>query len=214
MQPTIPLLLLAAMALGSKSSSAEVRPTIDIQDRSSQEQGLALFIGFCQGCHSARFMRYSRIAEDLQIPPDEMAMKYIKDGSRLHDPITAIVPAADLEGLFGVTPPDLSLEARYRGEDWLYSYLTSFYPDATQTYGFNNRTMPGVNMPWVLHYHQSKQSPEEFSRRMVDLTNFMAYMAEPIRPYRESVGKWVLLFLGVLLIPVYLLKQSYWRELH
>ncbi len=206
------LTLLSCSLLAASVDVDLKTPNIDIQDTESQKRGFVVFLEYCQGCHSARFMRYGRVASDLGIDPETMK-EYIKDGSKIHDEIKSIAPAQALEDFFGVAPPDLSLEARYRGEDWLYSYLLGFYPDETTNFSYNNSVMPRVNMPWVLNYQQTHDSPEQFESKIADLTNFMAYMAEPIRPYREAAGKWVILFLLILLIPVYMLKQSYWKHL-
>ncbi|MDP7153657.1 MAG: cytochrome c1, partial [Gammaproteobacteria bacterium] len=98
--------------------------------------------------------------------------------------------------------------------DWVYSYLMGFYRDENSTFGYNNRVLNNVAMPWILAGNQETMSKEEFSRDMRDLTNFMDYMAEPIKPWRQNFGKYVIIFLLVLLLPVWLLKREYWREIH
>ena len=55
---------------------------------------------------------------------------------------------------------------------------------------------------------------DEFKEAMGDLTNFLTYTAEPVRLERERLGVYVLVFLGILLIPAYLLKKEYWKDVH
>ncbi|HJP51448.1 MAG TPA: cytochrome c1 [Pseudomonadales bacterium] len=204
-------ILVSATCLGAEPNLRKVN--VDIQDTGAQKRGFKIYMEYCKGCHSAKFMRYERIATDLSIDPEEMRSQYINDSSSLHDSIRSTAPSDSLSKLFGAAPPDLSLWARYRGEDWLYSYLTGFYFDSERSFSYNNKVLHNVNMPWVLNYQQTHETPKIFGERIRDLTSFMVYMAEPIRSYRESMGQYVLLFLALLLIPVYLLKQSYWREI-
>ena len=115
---------------------------------------------------------------------------------------------------FGTVPPDLTLEARLRGADWLYSYLINFYEDDSRPFGVNNHVFKDVGMPHVLETMQAELSDAEFKERMADLTNFMVYMAEPARADREYIGKLVIGFLFILLIPVYFLNREYWKDVH
>lgn len=140
---------------------------------------------------------------------------------------------------FGVVPPNLALTARSRGVDWIYTYLKSYYLDPTiTTTGVNNLVYPGTAMPHVLWDLQGWQTPvegedaqgsnkvgellelnapgklsqSEYEDLIADITNFMAYMADPIKSTRHKVGIVVLLFLFVLLAVAYLLKKEYWKD--
>jgi ubiquinol-cytochrome c reductase cytochrome c1 subunit len=116
---------------------------------------------------------------------------------------------------FGVVPPDLTLRARVRGADWIYSYLLGFYPDPSRPWGVNNHVFKDVGMPHVLEKMQASISEADFKERMADLTNFMVYMSEPIRAERVRLGMYVILFLVVCLLPlVYLLNREYWKDIH
>ena len=64
--------------------------------------------------------------------------------------MTSAMRRADAAGWFGAAPPDLSVEARVRGTDWLYSYLNAFYRDDTSPTGWNNLVFKNVSMPHVL----------------------------------------------------------------
>ena len=139
---------------------------------------------------------------------------------------------------FGVIPPNLALTARSRGVDWIYTYLKSFYLDPSRGgIGVNNTVYPGAAMPHVLWELQGwqkavyeddgeggqklvglelaspgSQSPQEYDETITDITNFMAYMADPIKQQRHKIGVFVLLFLFGLLAIAYLLKKEYWRD--
>ena len=79
----------------------------------------------------------------------------------------------DSANWFGTAPPDLTLESRLRGPDWLYTYLRSFYKDTSRPWGVNNTVFPDVGMPNVLEYLQGEQinhcSPEEAMHQEVKI---------------------------------------------
>jgi ubiquinol-cytochrome c reductase cytochrome c1 subunit len=139
---------------------------------------------------------------------------------------------------FGVVPPNLSLTTRSRGVDWVYTYLKSYYidPDRAGT-GVNNLVYPGTAMPHVLWNLQGWQKPvygeeahgtrpitalemaepgalseEEYDDLIADITNFMAYVSDPIKQTRHRVGIIVMLFLFALLAIAYALKKEYWKD--
>lgn len=142
---------------------------------------------------------------------------------------------------FGAPPPDLTLVGRSRGADWIYSYLKAFYVDPSRPMGVNNTVFPNVGMPHVLWELQGlqekhctkegegdhavehcelklvqpgKMTPVEYDAMIRDLTNFLAYVAEPAQAARKSYGVWVLLFLGLFAILAYFLKKEYWKDVH
>ena len=117
----------------------------------SLQRGARNFLAYCSGCHSLRFMRYSRLAADLKIS-DELRDQYlVKPGAKFTDYIQSPMPAPDATEWFGKAPPDLSLVARSRGADWIFNFLTTFYADpANRQTGVNNLTLPGTAMPHVL----------------------------------------------------------------
>jgi ubiquinol-cytochrome c reductase cytochrome b subunit len=142
---------------------------------------------------------------------------------------------------FGATPPDLTLVARSRQPDWLYTYLRAFYEDESRPYGVNNRVYPNVGMPHVLMELQGlaacaddaglpvvkasqcktvsmasagAMSAEQFDSAIYDLVNFLAYTAEPFKADRQRIGTYVLLFLVVFFIFAWLLNREYWKDVH
>ncbi len=209
-------LTLSSIVLHAAASSAELKSAgTNIHDKDSLRRGAQLFIDHCTACHTARFMRYERMARDLEISEEYVMENMLRHGAtKIGDSIPAAMAPEVGKQVYGVAPPDLTLEAKYRGVDWVYTYLTGFYEDETTTFGYNNQVMNNVAMPWVLAGLQDSLSEEEFSAQMRDLTNFMDYMAEPIKPWRLSHGKYVIIFLLILLVPVWLLKKAYWRDIH
>lgn len=185
---------------------------VNSQDTASLQNGAKLFLSYCAGCHSAKYIRYERMANDLRIDPKLVEEYMMFAGEKIGDPIDPKTPAKDQAKWFGAPPPDLSLETRLRSPDWVYSYLLSFYPDAARPYGVNNKVFKDVAMPHVLADLEAELKPEDYKQAVGDLVNFMAYMGDPVKNERENLGVWVLFFLFVLLIPVWFLNKEYWKD--
>ncbi|HEX4870498.1 MAG TPA: cytochrome c1 [Moraxellaceae bacterium] len=186
---------------------------VNPQDKVSLQNGAKLYISYCLGCHSAKFIRYERLANDLKIKP-ELVQEYMNFTSdKIGDQMTTLTAAKDQAQWFGAPPPDLTLETRLRSPDWVYSYLLNFYPDDKRPWGVNNKVFKDVAMPHVLADMEKDLKPEEFKQAVGDIVNFMAYMADPNRAQREHIGVWVLLFLVILLVPVWLLNREYWKDI-
>jgi len=130
-----------------------------ISNLASLQRGARNFMGYCSGCHSLKFMRFSRLAEDLKIPEAQRDQYLLRPGDKFTDYIRTSLPEQDAVNWFGKAPPDLSLVARSRGTDWVFNFLTTFYADpaATQT-GVNNLQLPGTAMPHVLASVQGVQN--------------------------------------------------------
>jgi len=130
---------------------------IDLTDKAAMQDGLRTFANYCMGCHSAKFQRYERVAKDLGIPEDIMMANVVFTGAKIGDHMRAGMQSQDAKVWFGAAPPDLTLVARVRGNDWLYSYLRSFYEDPSRPLGVNNTVFPNVGMPNVLAGLQGRQ---------------------------------------------------------
>ena len=218
MKKLIVLLVAMSLPMFVQASSGKnehiVTAPINMDDKASLQKGAQLFVNNCQGCHSANFMRYERVSDDLEIPADIMMENLVFTGGKIGDVMVSAIPQDLAKKWFGTAPPDLSLQARVRGADWVYSYLTSFYADESRPWGVNNHVFKDVGMPHVLQTMQDSLSEKEFKTNMADLTNYMVYMAEPIRATRESLGYKVIAFLFVLLFFVYMLNREYWKDIH
>lgn len=185
---------------------------INAQDKVSLQNGAKLYISYCLGCHSAKYLRYERMATDLRIDPALVQEFMNFTSEKIGEPMTTRTDPKDQAKWFGAAPPDLTLETRLRSPDWVYSYLLSFYPDEKRPWGVNNKVFKDVAMPHVLADLEKDLKPEEFRQAVGDLVNFMAYMAEPSRAEREHLGVFVLIFLGILMVPVWLLNREYWKD--
>lgn len=185
---------------------------VDLRNKESLQHGAQLFLSYCAGCHSAKYLRYERMSQDLGISPRLVEKYMMFTSDKIGDPIDPKVNLKDQAKWFGNAPPDLSLETRFRSPDWVYTYLLNFYPDDKRPWGVNNRVFKDVGMPHVLDPLEQELGPEEFEAAVGDLVNFMTYMSEPSRLTRESMGIWVLLFLALLMVPVYLLNKEFWKD--
>lgn len=121
----------------------------NVGDLDSLQRGARDFVGYCLGCHSLRYERWSRLGRDLKIPPAVLEKDLIPPGQTPQDYIISPM-SADSAQWFGKQPPDLSLIARYRGPNYLYRYLETFYVDSARPTGVNNLVYPSVAMPDVL----------------------------------------------------------------
>ena len=122
----------------------------EIGNSASLQRGARNFMGYCAGCHSLKYARYSRIAKDLGIPDEQFKKSLLPAGASKNDYVIAPLDAIDGNAWFGKAPPDLSLIARSRGTDYLYQFLKSFYADPATASGVNNLSLPGTAMPHVL----------------------------------------------------------------
>jgi ubiquinol-cytochrome c reductase cytochrome c1 subunit len=214
-----------------------------VTDRASLQRGARNFVNYCQGCHSLKYIRYQRLATDLKIPPAVLNSNLVPPGASALDYIDTPMPSADAVNWFGKVPPDLSLIVRYRGADYVYRYLKTFYTDPNSPNGSNNLQLPNAAMPDVLSdlegvksavFHTVKNAdgitssvfdsftttspgnmtPEEFDGFVRDTVNFLDYVGEPVQVQRRAMGIWVVLYLLVLTGFAWLLKREYWKAVH
>lgn len=186
---------------------------VNHQDKVSLQNGAKLYMSYCLGCHSMKYIRYERMANDLGIDP-ALVQEYMNFTSeKIGDQMDTRVSAKDQAKWFGAPPPDLTLETRLRSANWVYSYLLNFTPDDTRPYGVNNKVFKDVAMPHVLADLQAEMKPEEFRQAVGDIVNFMHYAAEPNRAASQRIGVWVLLFLAILMVPVWFLNREYWKDI-
>jgi ubiquinol-cytochrome c reductase cytochrome c1 subunit len=228
------LLLIPLTALAASEEMKLERAPIDPRNAVSIQRGAQVFVNYCLNCHSAEAMRYNRL-EDLGLTEQQIKDNLIFATDKVGDTMTVAMRRSDAKTWFGVPPPDLSVIARARGADWLYTYLRSFYRDDSQETGWNNLAFPNVAMPHVLYELQGEQvlkpqpGPEgktlvleapgklsagDYDKLTADLVNYLVFMSEPTRETRLRIGYAVLIFLGVLFVPVYLMKKEYWKDVH
>src|SRR5262245_37166434 len=138
----------AAIALASEAKHLEPAHN-DVSNTASLQRGARNFVNYCGGCHSARYVRYSRLASDLGLTEQQVMDNLMFTGERIHDTMRVTMRADDAKRWFGTEPPDLTLIARSRGTSYVYSFLRSFYVDPSRPTGVNNMVLPGTAMPHV-----------------------------------------------------------------
>ncbi|NQZ21032.1 MAG: cytochrome c1 [Colwellia sp.] len=202
----------------------------DLTDKESLKRGFESYINYCLGCHQLQYQRYGRTFADLGISDADGVANFMYTGEKVGDHITNTMPAKEAAKWFGSAPPDLTLEARLRSPDWIYTYLRSFYVDPSRPFGVNNTVFKDVGMPHVLQGLQGirtmdehgklseatggSMTVEEYDAFARDLANFLEYTAEPSKLERQAMGYWVIGFLFIFLIFAYLLKVEYWKDVH
>ncbi|GAB2796027.1 cytochrome c1 [Halomonas shantousis] len=146
-------------ALAAEGGHAHLESmTPDLHDQASLQRGMKTFVNYCMGCHSLQYQRFARAAEDLDIPQELVTENLIfSEDLAFNDQMRNAMHGEDAANWFGAPPPDLTLEARLRGTDWIYTYLQSFYRDPERPWGVNNAVFPDVGMPNVLEPLQGVQ---------------------------------------------------------
>lgn len=235
------IILVASLAAASPVFAAGGgnlhQANVHVRDTAAAQRGAKLFVNYCMSCHGASYMRYGRLAKDLDLSEDAVMENLVFSDAKIGDLMKTSMRPADAEKWLGKVPPDLSLVARSRGADWLYTYLLTFYQDGNG--GWNNLVLPNASMPHVMWQLQGiqkpvyatdpnghetvdhlvlhrpgLQTPEEYEETVRDLVTFLQYLGEPAQLQRKNVGIWVLLFLAFFTMIAYLLKIEYWRDVH
>jgi ubiquinol-cytochrome c reductase cytochrome c1 subunit len=232
--------LLAGGSAQAQESEGMTPANVRVDNIASVQRGARIYFNYCSGCHSLKYMSYSRLSQDLKLTPDETLASFAFTGAKIGDQVTTNMPEAASAQWFGKTPPDLSLEARAKSPDWIFNYLKSFYLDPSRPSGWNNTVFPNVAMPNVLWELQGtqravlaeakpgeeakvakltlanpgKQDEAGFDDTARDITAFLAYAGEPAALEREATGLWVILYLAFFTFLAWLLKHEYWKDVH
>ena len=214
---------------------------IDLDNIQSLQRGAANFMNYCSGCHSAQYVRYNTIGKHLELSEDQLIENLMFNAEKTFETIKVNMPMDAAVGWFGAAPPDLSLTARAKSADYIYNFLKGFYIDDSRPSGVNNRWLAGTSMPHVLGDLQGYQravydekenedgsvtttfvkfeqvipgelDAEAYDEFVRDTTNFLAYVAEPVRSERRKLGVWVIMFLTLFGILAYMLKKEIWKD--
>jgi ubiquinol-cytochrome c reductase cytochrome c1 subunit len=236
-------LLVAIPVLAWASTGGETpldHAPVDLHDKVSLQRGAQIFVNHCLNCHSASAMRYGRL-QDLGLSEAQIRENLLFTGEKIGETMAAGTDLAVSRAAFGVPPPDLSLVARSRSPDWVYTYMRSFYRDPASKSGWNNTVFPNVAMPHALWEYQGtpvlqvtekmdpntgdvkqtrklvierpgKLSPVEYDQYVGDLVNFLAYVGEPAQADRKKWGILVLFFLAGFFLLALMLKTEYWKD--
>ena len=136
-------------AFGAESNTRLLPAPVNRLDVESLQRGARNFVNYCLSCHSAKYMRYNRLT-DLGLTDTQITDNLMFASDKIGQTMTVAMTPGEGKAWFGNPPPDLSVEARIRGRDWLYSYLLGFYRDEKSATGWNNLVFPNVGMPNVL----------------------------------------------------------------
>lgn len=233
------LLLVALMAPAMALASGNVhldKANYDLGDQASLQRGAQIFVNYCLGCHSANYMRYNRM-QDIGLSEEAIKQNLMFTTDKVGDLMTIPMSKQDAAAWFGAAPPDLTVIARSRGADWLYTYLRGFYRDESRPTGWNNTVFDKVGMPHVLYELQGEQVMEavkegeheshklvlakpgklkaaEYDAAVNDLVGYLVWMGEPAQQSRVKIGFVVLIFLALFFVVAYKLKKEYWKDVH
>ncbi len=238
------ILLLALLAPALALANEELKldqAHYELNDQASLQRGAKVFVNYCLSCHSADYMRYSRL-EQIGLSEKQIKENLLFAGEKVGETMNVALNPKEAKVFFGATPPDLSVIARSRGADWLYTYLRGFYRDDTRPTGWNNTVFDKVGMPHVLYQLQGEQAlhveehedghggkhevkkldlvkpgtlkPAEYDAMVDDLVNYLVFMGEPAQQQRKALGIVVMLFLGLFFVVAYYLKKEYWKDIH
>ncbi len=235
------LLLAPLAALGAEGGYRLDRSPHDPKDLVSLQAGARTFVNYCLNCHGAQYMRFNRLQE-LGLGEAQIKDNLMFAAEKVGETMKSALGPQDGKNWFGVPPPDLSVIARSRGADWLYSYLRTFYRDPKTATGWNNAVFPNAAMPhalWTLQGERSleivshtdkaghvsleyrwgelrpgTQSAVQYDATVRDLVNFLVWIGEPAAQSRKRIGILVLFVLGVLFVLAYALKKEYWKDVH
>ena len=233
--------LVATQSVAIGASKIQLQEAnIDPENIASLQRGARNFMNYCSGCHSAQYVRYKTIGKYLELSEDQLIDNLMFNAANTFETINVAMPADSAERWFGKTPPDLSLRARAKGADYIYSFLKGFYVDSNSPTGVDNIVLSGTSMPHILWELQGFQAAiysenivdsvtslefegfeqvtagsmnaEEYDDFVRDTVNFLAYITEPIRSERRRLGVWVLMFLLFFLIIATMLKKQIWKD--
>ena len=223
------LLLFFSLNSFSASNVELTKAPIDLTDNQSLQRGARTFVNYCLNCHSANYMRYSNLI-DIGLSPETIKRDLMFNADKIGDTMAVNMPVKDSKKWFGVTPPDLSVVARSRGADWIYSYMRGFYSDPSRAMGWNNTVLLNSAMPHILwelegekilnpetkqleKFSAGKLNTKEYDSLIADLTNYLVFMSEPDQLKRKKMGYYVIGFLLLLLFLTINLKKEFWRDI-
>ena len=221
---------------GAELESADIEPG----NIPSLQRGARNYMNYCSGCHSAQYVRFNTIGKHLELSEEELIDNLMFNAEKTFETIQAAMPAEDAARWYGTPPPDLSLMARARGADYIYSFLKGFYLDPTSPTGVDNTVLAGTSMPHVLwelqgyqkavfsehvdgevttlvfeHFEPATEGSldaEDYDEFVRDTVNFLVYIAEPVRGERRVIGTWVIMYLIVFFVIALMLKKQIWKD--
>jgi len=238
------LAIVLALPIAAVASSAVKldRAPVNVEDHESLQRGAAVFVNYCLNCHSANYMRYNRMT-DFGLTEAQIKDSLLYAADKPGELMKIAMRTKEAKAWFGAAPPDLTVIARSRGADWVYTYLRSFYRDDSRPTGWNNTVFDKVGMPHVMQelqghlapvYHTEtdhegkehqvisrlelvkpgKMTLAEYDAMVADLVNYLSWMGEPAQSDRKHIGLIVVIFLSLFFILAFYMKKEYWKDVH
>jgi ubiquinol-cytochrome c reductase cytochrome c1 subunit len=234
-------MIISSVAIAGGGSNVHLDDAhVNLKDQASLQRGARSFVANCLNCHSAQFMRWGHLTQ-IGLTEDQIkANLMFNPDAKFGDYMTTALDPKDAKAWFGAAPPDLTLVARSRGSDWIYTFLRSYYVDPNSPTGWNNEVFANVGMPHVLHdlqgsavkavvgekeshgkkeavtklaiERQGTMTPQEYDAYVRDLVNYMTFMAEPARVKRTQLGVGVMFFLVIAFFAALIVKREYWKD--
>ncbi|MEJ2060871.1 MAG: cytochrome c1 [Gammaproteobacteria bacterium] len=214
--------------------------TVNLNDRAALRDGAMFFMARCMACHSVQGTRFNELAKPLGLTPKQVNEYLNPTHRRVVQTMISSMPRGVATAYFSKTAPDLTVIAKRRSADWLYTYLTSFYVDPSRPTGANNVVFNKVAMPDVFAGLQGLQAPvkkagfvfgkpaqvavgvrpltqgsmtpAQFDTMAKDIVTFLYFVAHPHQQARHAIGGWILLLFAILTVLSYLLYKGYWRR--
>jgi ubiquinol-cytochrome c reductase cytochrome c1 subunit len=210
-------------------------------DRAALQRGFQVYKEVCSACHGTKYLAFRNlralgyteeevkaIAAEYTVidgPNDqgEMFERPARPSDRKPSPYPNEQAARAANN--GAYPPDLSLivKARAGGENYVYSILVGYEePPAGVTVPdgmYYNKYFPGhfIAMPPILQpdgVTYADGTRATISQMARDVTQFLAWLAEPKLEERKATGIKVMLFLIVLTGLLYAYKRRVWADVH
>ncbi|MDR0635231.1 MAG: cytochrome c1 [Azoarcus sp.] len=228
-------LFVPALAAASEEVHLDKAPVST--EQKNLQHGAKLFVNYCLNCHGASLVRYNQL-QKIGLDEKTITENLLFTGDKVGDMMTVALNREDAEAWFGTVPPDLSVIARAKGADYLYTYLRGFYQDKDRATGWNNVAFASVGMPHALWDRQGVQtleevigenghkenrlvlakpgtrSEDEYRQDVADLVSFLVWMGEPNADSRKTIGIFVLIFLAGFYVLTHKLGKNYWKDIH
>lgn len=228
-------LFVPALAVASGDAHLDEAPVST--GHKNLQHGAKLFVNYCLNCHGASLVRYNQL-QKIGLDEKTITENLLFTGEKVGDMMTVALRREDAEAWFGTVPPDLSVIARAKGADYLYTYLRGFYQDRERATGWNNVAFASVGMPHALWDLQGVQtleevvgknghketrlvlaragtrSEDEYKQDVADLVSFLVWMGEPNAGSRKIIGIFVLIFLAGFYVLAHKLGKNYWKDIH
>lgn len=234
MRPVFAPILAALLLCGSHAQAEDTLTPLKFQsqgafgsyDKAAVQRGFLVYQTVCASCHTADALHY-RDLEAIGFSPDQAAgiaaNVKLADGTpaTLNDVFKA--PNMSATAFGGAMPPDLSniVDQRPHGLRYIYRLLTGYAPapsDMTLLPGhYFNAAFPGheIAMPAPLRGNDvsyADGTKATLPQEAADVTEFLAWAADPNLGVRHEIGLRAILFLGFLTIIAIASKRKIWRE--